>query len=292
MDQQARIALGRLAQTQRGLFSAAQAAQLGISHAQLSRASRDGRLRRLRSGVYAVGGAPTSAWEHVLAAALAAGPNVAISHSSAAAVHRFYCAYGAATKSVPELIVDKPYPLRLTGVRSHRGTLTSPADVVSMYGVLVTSPARTLVDLAGRLLPVALERTLDEALIARQVGTREVAACLARSSARLPGRTRLQDLVDLRTEGPMADSVLEARAYLALASLAPFEAHFVLQLEGRSFVLDAAWPEHRVAAEIVGRGHRVVGWQIAHLTAVMSGNEMVAAVSALLPATARMALLW
>jgi hypothetical protein len=48
--------------------------------------------------------------------------------------------------------------------------------VVVRYGVLVTSPARTLVDLAGRLLPVVLERTIDEALIARLVGISEVAA--------------------------------------------------------------------------------------------------------------------
>jgi predicted transcriptional regulator of viral defense system len=67
MDHQTRIALGRLAQTQRGLFSTAQAALLGISNAQLSRASKDGHLRRLRSGVYAVGGAPASPWEEVLA---------------------------------------------------------------------------------------------------------------------------------------------------------------------------------------------------------------------------------
>jgi very-short-patch-repair endonuclease len=305
MDLQARIALGRLAQTQRGLFSAAQAAQLGISHAQLSRALKCGHLRRLRRGVYTVGGAPTSAWEDVLAAALAAGPGAAISHSSAAAVHRFYCSYGASTKGGPELTVLKSHALRLSGVRTHRGTLVLPGDVVVRSGVLVTSPARTLVDMAGRLLPVALERTLDEALIARQMRTGEVAACLARSPARLPGRARLQHLVDLRTESPTADSALEALAYLALAALAPFEAHYVLEVGGKSFVLDAAWPEHRVAVEIVGRGHRVAsrsafdrerrklnvlaaaGWQIAHLTAVMSGTEMVAAVSALLPSWAR-----
>ncbi|MGA3221952.1 MAG: type IV toxin-antitoxin system AbiEi family antitoxin domain-containing protein, partial [Acidimicrobiales bacterium] len=87
MDLEARTALRRIAENQRGLFSAAQAVQLGIEHHQLAWAARHGYLRRVRRGVYAVRGAPRSHWEDLVAAALAAGPGAAISHTSAAAVH-------------------------------------------------------------------------------------------------------------------------------------------------------------------------------------------------------------
>ena len=74
-------------------------------------------------------------------------------------------------------------------------------------------------------------------------------------------------------------------------------------LGGRVYVIDAAWPEYRVAAEVVGRAHRVAsrsafdrerrklnelgafGWRIAHLTAVMSAEEMIGAVRSLLGPT-------
>jgi hypothetical protein len=58
MGQDTRSALFRLAESQCGLFSAAQAASIGISHAELFRAVRQAHLRRPRSGVYAICGAP------------------------------------------------------------------------------------------------------------------------------------------------------------------------------------------------------------------------------------------
>jgi very-short-patch-repair endonuclease len=80
----------------------------------------------------------------------------------------------------------------------------------------------------------------------------------------------------------------------------PFEVHFSTVLGDRVYVIDVAWPEDKVAAEVVGRAHRVAsrsafdrerrklnelaayGWKVAHLTAVMSADEMVAAVRSLL----------
>ena len=243
-------------------------------------------------------GTPPSAWERMLAAALAAGPGAAISHGSAAAIHRLYCA--PALQGLPELTVGPDQTIGLDGVTMHRSSLMRSDDVVAKYGVLITSPARTLVDMAGRTGLIVLERTLDEGVISRQLSVQEVAACLNRSAPNLPGRARLQRLIDLRSESPVADSMLEARAFRALAVLGPFEAHYVAEAGGKCFVIDAAWPAFRVGGEVVGRGHRVAsrsafdrerqklntlaeaGWQIAHLIATMSDDAMVGAVSRLL----------
>jgi hypothetical protein len=255
MEQTDRIALGQLAQSQCGLFSAAQAARLGLGHAQLSRADRQGHFRRVRSGVYAVGGVPRSPWEPLLAAALAAGPCAIISHAGAAAFHKLDGRVVAS--QLPELIVPRDRHPRLSRVVVHRCGPLSSQDVTVRYGVLVTSAARTLVDLAGRYKLQALERILDENLIEHRFGVVELKRCVQRTTPNTPGRSKIQRLLTLRSEGPAADSVLEARCFEALRPLAPFKAHFVMGVGHNVYVLDAAWPDRRVAGEIVGRSHRV-----------------------------------
>ncbi len=127
--------------------------------------------------------------------------------------------------------------------------------------------------------------------------------CLNRARPNVPGKATLRALLALRAEEPNADSVLEIRVFRALQPLMPFEVHFSTVLGGRVYVIDAAWPEYRVGAEVVGRAHRVAsrsafdrerrklnelaafGWKIAHLTAGMSPPEMIAAVRSLLGPT-------
>jgi very-short-patch-repair endonuclease len=145
-----------------------------------------------------------------------------------------------------------------------------------------------------------LERALDEGLIERRWRVADLLACLWRCSPNTPGRDRLARLVDLRRDNPAADSALEALAFEALKPLTPFRTHFVTAVRRETYVIDIAWPSQLVGAEVVGRAHRVVslsafdrerrklnalgaaGWQIAHLTAAMTADEMVAAVEALL----------
>jgi very-short-patch-repair endonuclease len=294
MEQDARAALSRLAEGQCGLFSAAQAARLGITRSQLCRAARQGHLRRPRSGVYAFAGLPASRWEPLFAAALAVGPYAVISHAGAAALHDLYGA--AVGPAVPELLVPPDRNPCLSGVLVHRLGPLSTSDVTVKYGVRITSPARTLVDLASRHKLRVLARILDEALIARRLSIAGLKASLQRAAPNTLGRSRIEQLLALRSEGPTADSVLEARVFRALRPLTPFKAHFQLGVDTRVYVIDAAWPDKRVGAEIVGRAHRMasrsafdqerrkfndlasVGWRIAHLTSAMSTDEMLEAV--------------
>jgi hypothetical protein len=325
MERQLRASLTEIASRQRGLFSAAQAARLGASYAQLMRAESSGELRRVTRGVYAIGGATPSLWEPLVAVALLAGPGAVVSHGSAAAVHRFE--YGAdlgrlrgwgrgpngsngsngsveAAGGAP--LVEVTF---MPGTRSHRavkGAVTHFAtdlgqrDIVERRGILVTAPARTLVDLAGRLGPVLTEKVLDEGLLVRRWTVADLAESLGRARLNIAGRAHLARLLALRSEEPSADSALEMAVFRALRELMPFEVHYCLSLEGYDFVLDAAWPPKKVAAEVVGRSHRVAsrsafdkerlklnilarhGWKVAHITATMKKDEVVGSVSALL----------
>jgi hypothetical protein len=299
MDQQTRLALSQLAANQRGLFSAAQAARLGIGPRQLTGASAKGYLRRARLGVYAIEGTPPSRWEYILAAALAAGPDAVISHSSAAAIHRLH----GGRPGAAEITMRSYVRLRLAGVITHRTLLLPDADLVTRYGVTITSPVRTLVDMAALVAPAFLERMVDEGLIARRSSVADLVTGLDRAAVNAPGRGRLEQALQLRNESPSAESVLEARVYAALKPLAPYEAHFVLAQGTKIFVLDAAWPDRLVGAEVVGRDHRVAsrsafdrerrklnvlaaaGWRVAHLTAAMSTEEITSSVRALLGTT-------
>jgi hypothetical protein len=322
VERQLRASLTEIASRQRGLFSAAQAARVGASYAQLMRAESSGELRRVTRGVYAIGGATPSVWEPLVAVALLAGPGAVVSHGSAAAVHRFE--YGAdlghlrgwgqgpngsngsveAAGGAP--LVEVTF---MPGTRAHRplkGAVTHFAtdlgqrDIVERRGILVTTPARTLVDLAGRLGPVLTEKVLDEGLLVRRWSVADLAESLGRARLNIPGRAHLARLLALRSEEPSADSALEMAVFRALRELMPFEVHYCLSLEGHDFVLDAAWPPKKVAAEVVGRSHRVAsrsafdkerlklnvlarhGWRLAHITATMKKDEVVGSVSALL----------
>ncbi|HEX9505271.1 MAG TPA: type IV toxin-antitoxin system AbiEi family antitoxin domain-containing protein, partial [Acidimicrobiia bacterium] len=75
-----------IARRQYGLLTTRQALT-SLTTRQLRRRLRDGRLERVRRGVYRVGGVPESWHQKVLAACLAAGPNARASFRSAAALY-------------------------------------------------------------------------------------------------------------------------------------------------------------------------------------------------------------
>lgn len=298
MERLAREVLNQIAAEQRGLFSAAQAVSSGMTRGQLARALSSGTIRRVRRGVYAIEGTVPSPWENVVSAALAVGPQAVVSHESAALVHRFE--YAPADRAVVEITVLEQGSGCPPGVVAHRSGDLTADDIVRKRGVLVTSPCRTLVDLAGRLGPVLTEKTLDEGLIKRRWTVADVQACLGRARPNLAGRGYVEKLLSLRAEDPSADSELEARVFRVLQRFAPFEPHFPVVLGGHVYVLDAAWPERMAAVEIVGRSHRLAsrsafdrerdklndlthhGWRIVHLTATMSDAKMIAIVEGLL----------
>ena len=296
MDKATRTALSSMAAAQRGLFSVAQAKEIGVSNAQLMRWRAAGQLKRVRRGVYVVVGAPSSQWDQIVGAALAVGPGAVVSHASAAAVHRFpYGAVGTLEVTLPRDAYSRP-----PGVVVHRTSDLMPEDIVRKHGLAITSGSRTLIDLAGRLGPAVLEKLLDEGLIERRWTVKEVCECLSRARPNTPGRPHLERLLRLRADDRFADSVLEAKAFRALAPLRPFEVHLTVEIGAAVYVLDAAWPMYKVGAEVIGRAHRAAsrsafdrerrklnslmaaGWRLAHLTAAMSPAEMVSSVRALL----------
>lgn len=289
-------ALKSLAERQYGLFSSTQASLNGVSNDVLLSACRRGWLYRARRGVYGFAGNPRSIWVPAVAAGLAGGSCATLSHSTAAAIYGF----GRADPAIPELTVPNTQRRCLEGVILHRAGPLDPTDRRQKHGVGVTSPARTVVDLATFLEAPALERVLDDGAIRRLYTYSEVAASLFRASHR-SGAPTLRELLRHRVGEPIPDSFLERRIFDVLAPYRPFEVHFQVVSRGRVMILDAAWPAWKVGAEIDGRTQRALsrkefdrerargnvlvadGWRVAHLTSTMSDGDILLSVGWLLP---------
>ncbi|HVF74795.1 MAG TPA: type IV toxin-antitoxin system AbiEi family antitoxin domain-containing protein [Acidimicrobiales bacterium] len=229
-----------LAERQHGLVTTA---QVGSRNA-VQWAISSGRLVVVRRGIYAVAGAPPSPWRD-LAAALLSVDGVA-SHRSAAALHRLA---GIAPGAVEVTVFNMRTP-RLLGVTAHRASVLYADDVTTVHDLASTSVARTVVDLAASVEPVALQRMLDDGIVRRLCTADDVARCLDRSEARR-GRRRLVPLLDARLR---SDSHLEQvwLRRLQRAGLAPAKTGFQLVIEGRVLLLDFAWPAEKVGIEVDG----------------------------------------
>jgi predicted transcriptional regulator of viral defense system len=173
------VALAELAAGQHGVVTLAQLAALGIGAGAIKYRRRSGRLHLLHQGVYAVGHRPPSPLATAIAAVLACGPDAALSHRSAAALWRIIPRW----PSKPE--VTAPTKHRVKGIHVHR---SQTADATTHYGINVTTPLRTLVDLADVLPPQQLTRALNEAQVQRLTTPQELTTLLTRYPGRRTAR--------------------------------------------------------------------------------------------------------
>lgn len=144
-----------LASAQWGMFTAAQAANLDVTPQDLCRLVDAGIARRSRHGVYAVAGAPMDAHEDIRAAWLASDRQLTVAEraededpvvvcdESAAAMHSLGDFVGDI-----HLCAKRRIQTKQPGVFYHRRTLV-PAEIAALDGLPVTSPRRTLEDLAS-----------------------------------------------------------------------------------------------------------------------------------------------
>src|SRR5207342_1271248 len=142
---------------------------------------RTGWLIRRHRGVYALGHYPPSAHARAMAAVLACGPGALLSHCSAAALWELGPRW-----STPVDVTARGHRHH-PGIRVHR---SRELDATVQFGIPVTTPARTLLDLADVLDDAALARAVNEARLQRYLTLAELAALLDRSPGRATNRLR------------------------------------------------------------------------------------------------------
>jgi very-short-patch-repair endonuclease len=242
-------AVAWVAARQHGVISSAQLESCGLSHDAIRHRCRNGRLHRLRRGLYLVGHRAEPSGARQMAAVLLCGPNAVLSHPSAAAwwgmaeerrgdpVHVTVAGRNAGSKP---------------GVRVHRVTDLTRGDVRTRHGLPLTSPSRTLLDLASEGDGRALERALDEALALRLVRERDLVHAVERRRGR-PGTARLRELLD-DAPGTTRTRAESEERFLALVRRAELPAPELNVMVG-SYEIDALWREQGLAVEIDSRRH-------------------------------------
>jgi very-short-patch-repair endonuclease len=140
----------------------------------------------------------------------------------------------------------------------HR-TLHLPADDLRrIERIVVTSPARTLCDLAARLRPPQLRHVVETQLLARSPTSDELVACFESWAGRgVPGAAAMRAVLDeILDDQPVPESRLELLAVERLRSFGIVGARRQFRppwFDGRRGAVDFAWPDARVILEVDGR---------------------------------------
>lgn len=242
-------AVAELARQQHGVVARRQLLGLGMSGRSIDVRREHGQLHEVFRGVYVVGSRRISRSGRWMAAVLAAGEGAVLSHRSAGRLWRIL-PQGAEWVDVtcpPGRVV------RRKGIVSHESQMEDDEWLVE-GGIPVTSPFRTVFDLAAVLDSRGLERALHEADV-REVRDR---VSLPMLLERYPGRRgarNLRALLESRRPVGMTRNDFE-EAFVAL-----IDAHGLprprlnadLALRGRFFEIDALWERERVALELDSR---------------------------------------
>jgi very-short-patch-repair endonuclease len=239
-------AIGRIADAQYGVVARAQLLALGLGADAIGRRVRCGRLRPLHRGVYAVGHLVLRREAHWLAAVLACGDGAVLSHAAAAA--HWGLRPSAATRV--DVMVRGAGGRRRPGLRVHRHATLLAGEITRHEAIPVTTPARTLLDLAATLPRRALERAVDQTEVLRLFDLTALAATVSAHQGR-PGAPLLGAVLEQHSAGStLTRSELEERflRFCAARGIArPMVNTIVAGLE-----VDFYWPRPRLVVELDG----------------------------------------
>jgi len=236
-----------IAAAQRARVARYQLAAAGIPQSTITRWAKSGRIRRRHSGVFVVGPDVLIPLAEETAALLAVRAGAVLSNHTAAILGGLRpegTGDGLIHVTVHGASVEDP-----EGVRVHRSTVLRAADVRVYEGLPLTSPARTLLDLAAFLDRRDLERALDQMLIQHLAGLAHVRELLTRAG-RHAGRAGLQEIVDAYTGSTFTRSEAEEQ-FLDLIRRAKLPRPLV-NAKHLGYEIDFFWPDHGVAVEIDG----------------------------------------
>lgn len=236
----------------RKLAATIMAAQYGAAHReQLLRAGLtrhciqhdvgSGLLVPVHPGVFVDAASPAIRQREVMAATLWGGPSAGASSVTAA---------GLLGLRPDPLLIDIVTTRSLRsrpGIRLHRCLTLPPDDLIRVGPIRVTSPARTIIDLAGVLTEEALEIVLEEGLRQRLLTEDHLRARLIELGTRgRKGAGVLVDLLHLRAKGetPTASALetLVARAVREGDLPRPVRQYPVHDEDGLIGYLDFAYP--------------------------------------------------
>jgi very-short-patch-repair endonuclease len=191
-------------------------------------------------GVYRVGHAAPSVEADYMAAVLACGEGAVLAGPAAA----FLLGLSRRRRAPKPLVIART-KRRITGIETEHARKMDPRDIVTWKGIPVTTPARTLVDLAAVVSAEDLARAMHQADVLHGTTPDDVEAVLQRRPRR-KGAATLREVV-WGDQGRTL-SKLE-RAFIRLLKANDLPLPKTNRPAGGRFV-DCRWPEHKLTVEL------------------------------------------
>lgn len=237
------VAMAALASRQHGVAARRQLLALGVGRHTITRLLRRGHLHVVHRGVYAVGHRRLTRYGNWLAAVLAAGPGAVLSHRSAAAL------WGIRDFNRRTIEITAPREVQRPNLSVCDSTLP-PDETTTHDAIPITTPARTLLDLAAVLDEHALARAAERAEALRLTSPTSVADLVARYPRR-PGTPNLNRLIEEHRIVPTDTRSHLERRFLTFLDANDLPRPLVNELEDK-ITPDFRWTAERLIVELDG----------------------------------------
>ena len=287
--------IARVAGRQDNVISREQLLAIGVGRGAIARQLERRRWQRLHRNVYLIGAAPPTLRARARAATMTCGEGAVTSHRAAAAIYGLMPAGGDVHVTVPGR-----NPGTRDGVQIHRVTTLSVNDVVVRDGLTLTSPARTICDVAGTESLSDTERALNEARVQRLVADSALERVIERTPT-MKGSSVIRQLLRANDDSGYTRSEAERRMR-RLAKAAGLEQPLTnTRLLGHE--VDFLWPDQRLVVEVDGyqfHGHRqrfesdrrrdqqlvAAGYRVVRVTWIQLRDEPIAVITSIAQALA------
>jgi hypothetical protein len=239
---EATVEMRELAEKQHGVVAWRQLVTLGLGRGQIEARVTSGKLLPLHRGVFALGHRRIDIRGRWLAAVLACGPNAVLSHGSAAQLWDIRGSRG------PIEVTRRSGHRRPHGVRLHQ-TRSLPREHMTIEAAIpVTTPERTLLDLAARLDRVQMERALVAADRAKRIRWPELSRVVEEGRGR-KGRNMLRRLcaeVDPSAVDTRSNPEIDFLALCREEKIPTPQTNVLVEER----LVDFFWPKERLVVEI------------------------------------------
>lgn len=272
------------------------ASALGVTEKMIRTKVDGGVFVRIGRGVLCLPGTATR--PDVLLRAAGRVLGAIVSHQSAAKIHGL----GPITVKVPTVTVSHRSTHVFEGIKVHQSTDLLDGHVTEHEGMKVTTPERTIIDLAQVTGTKRLEHIVDNALASRTVRIEDIAELHGSLSRKgKPGVRKLRGILSTRLDdSQVALTVLERETIqLLIAAGLPrptkqFKAPWLKPVDGR---VDFAFVDQRLVIEVDSRrwhalfdafeadrrrdnAVQLAGWRILRFTWAMITEDPIEVVAA------------
>jgi very-short-patch-repair endonuclease len=243
VDRPGDSALRRIARGHNGCLTWDELLGTGLTPSMVKTRVRRGELVWMYHRVYALGDPALIPLCRETAALLSFQRGAVLSHRSAAAV---WGLTGKPSGLVHVTLVGHRRPRE--GVRDHRVKRLERADIRTRSNVRLTSPSRTVIDLATEASPMEVEQAIADGLAQRLLTERELMSAMSRIPGNHRGAAAVRALFARDGGAVMTRSGGERKLRALIRSAGLPQPISNATVDG--FEVDFYWPEHNLVVEL------------------------------------------